>query len=105
MLRKPDTIPAGDTIITDPVLEPFFITKSQTGGYVVYERVTRGEKDTEYLKTICYPSTFNHALKTVAVQKLNSSSTRHFTTVKSYIKEWKEIQDSFMSMTSIDDRI
>ena len=101
MLRKPDTIPAGDTIITDPVLEPYFITKSQTGGYVVYERVTRGENDTEYFKTICYPATFNHALRTVAVEKLNNNSTKHFDTVKGYIKEWKEIQRSFLTMTSI----
>ena len=28
MLRNPDTIPAGDTIIQDPAMEPFFITKS-----------------------------------------------------------------------------
>mgnify|MGYP000391906371 CR=1 FL=1 len=50
MLRKPDSIPAGDTLIEDPVMEPFFITRSQTGGYTVYERVVKGENNTEYIK-------------------------------------------------------
>ena len=35
MLRKPDSIPANDTVITDPALEPFFISRSQTGGYTL----------------------------------------------------------------------
>ena len=35
MLRNPDSIPASDTLIADPVMEPFFITRSQTGGYTV----------------------------------------------------------------------
>ena len=41
MLRKPDSIPAGDTVIQDPAIEPFFITKSQTGGFTVYEIVKK----------------------------------------------------------------
>ena len=28
MLRNPNTIPADDTLIEDPIMEPFFITKS-----------------------------------------------------------------------------
>ena len=36
MLRKPDSIPSNETIIEDPVMDPFFITRSQTGGYTVY---------------------------------------------------------------------
>ena len=66
MLRNPDSIPAGDTIIEDPALEPFFITHSQVGGYVVYERVVKGENKNNYLKTIGYPSNFNYALKMVS---------------------------------------
>jgi len=70
MLRNPNSIPSGDTIIQDPVMEPFFITRSQTGGYTVYERVTKGENNTEYIKTICYPGNFNHALKSVQEKNL-----------------------------------
>ena len=52
MLRNPDSISSGDTIIEDPGLEPFFITRSQVGGYVVYERVVKGENKNNYLKNI-----------------------------------------------------
>ena len=48
MLRNPDSVPASDTLIQDPVMEPFFITRSQTGGFTVYERVTKGENNTSY---------------------------------------------------------
>ena len=30
MLRRPDSIPATDTVIQDPAMEPFFITKSNS---------------------------------------------------------------------------
>ena len=46
MLRKPDSIPAGDTLIEDPVMEPFFISKSSSGGYTLYERVVKGDNNT-----------------------------------------------------------
>ena len=44
-------------------MEPFFITKSSTGGYTVYESVIKGENNTPYIKTICYPARFSFALK------------------------------------------
>ena len=101
MLRKPDSIPAGDTVIEDPVMEPFFIAKSSSGGYTVYERVIKGEKKTPYIRTVCYPSTFNSALKVVSRELLNTGSN-HFTTVKAYIKEWKDIQEKMSTLTNID---
>ena len=66
MLRNPNSIPATDTIIADPVMEPFFITRSPNNGYTVYERVVKGENNTEYIKTVCYPSNFNYAIKKAA---------------------------------------
>lgn len=101
MLRKPDSIPAGDTLIEDPVMEPFFISKSSSGGYTLYERVVKGENNTHYIKSICYPSTFNSALKATARELLNSRSV-HYKTIKSYIKDWREIQEKFNTLTAID---
>ena len=101
MLRKPDSIPAGDTLIEDPVMEPFFICKSSSGGYTLYERVIKGDNKTPYIKTICYPSTFNSALKATARELLNSKKV-HYKTIKSYIKEWKGIQERLSNLTSID---
>jgi|TARA_R110000803_G_scaffold48281_2_gene100268 hypothetical protein len=101
MLRRPDSIPAGDTVIEDPVMEPFFIAKSTSGGYTVYERVIKGENDTHYIKTVSYPATFNAALKTVSRELLNSKSN-YYSTIKEYIQEWKVIEDKMSSLTTID---
>lgn len=100
MLRKPDSIPTGDTIIEDPAMEPFFITKSTSGGYTVYERVTKGKNDTPYIKTICYPSTFNYALKTVCKELLHTKKT-HYSSIKEYIQEWVTIQDRMSNLVDI----
>ena len=101
MLRKPNSIPAGDTLIQDLAMEPFFIAKSQSGGYTVYERVTKGEKSTEYIKTVCYPSNFNHALKVVANEKLNNGESKSYT-LKEYTDRWEDIQKEMLSMTTIE---
>ena len=90
MLRKPDSIPSSDTIITDPALEPFFISRSTTGGYTLFERVIKGENDTEYIKTICYPSNFTYALKKAAEELLNTN--REFASIKEYVDKYKSIQ-------------
>ena len=102
MVRNPNTIPEGDTLIEDPIMEPFFIVKATSGGYTVYERVTRGENDRAYFKTICYPSTFNHALKVVARELLPISGNRHFKSIQEYIETWNEIQNKMNTMTTID---
>ena len=101
MLRKPDSIPAGDTLIEDPVMEPFFISKSSSGGYTLYERVVKGDNNTSYIKTVCYPSTFNSALKATARELLNSRSV-HYKTIKSYINEWRDIQEKLSILTAIE---
>ena len=96
MLRNPDSIPAGDTIISDPVMEPFFISRSQTGGYTVYERVVKGENNTEYIKTVSYPSNFGSALKTVAREILNESGKTY--DLKSYVERWETVKNSLLSI-------
>ena len=101
MLRRPDSIPAGDTVIADPVMEPFFISKSQSGGYTVYERVVKGEKDTEYIKTIAYPGTFNAALKRVVNEKLNNGENKLYS-LKDYVNRYENIYKEVSSMTSME---
>ena len=96
MLRNPNSIPASDTIIADPVMEPFFVTRSQTGGFTVYERVVKGDNDTEYIKTISYPSNFGNALKTIAGEILNVSGKKY--NLKTYVKRWEEVKNSLLSI-------
>jgi hypothetical protein len=96
MLRNPNSVPSSDTIIQDPVMEPFFITRSQTGGYTVYERVIKGENNTEYIKTISYPSNFGSALKTIAREKLNEGGKTY--DLNTYVKRWEEVKNSLTSI-------
>tara|TARA_A100001201_G_C4047997_1_gene188780 strand:- start:53 stop:349 length:297 start_codon:yes stop_codon:yes gene_type:complete len=96
MLRNPDSIPTSDTKIQDPVMEPFFITRSQTGGFTVYERVIKGDNDTEYVKSLGYPSTFGHALKMVAREILNKEGETF--TIKEYVERWESVQKSLTSI-------
>jgi len=96
MLRNPNSIPATDTIIADPVMEPFFITRSPNNGYTVYERVVKGENNTEYIKTVSYPSNFGNALRSVAREKLNEEG--HTYNLKSYVDRWENIKNSLTSI-------
>jgi|TARA_B110000967_G_C18870051_1_gene554898 hypothetical protein len=96
MLRKPDSIPSNDTIIEDPALEPFFVSRSQTGGYTLYERVIKGENDTEYIKTVCYPSNFANALKKAAEELLNVK--KEYKSIKSYVTEYRGIQSKITNI-------
>ena len=99
MLRNPNTIPAGDTVIEDTVLEPYFIVNSTSGGYTVFEKVNRGKDDRAYLRSVCYPSTFNHALKVIAKEKLNTSENNHYTSIQEYISKWESITKSIENAT------
>ena len=96
MLRNPNSVPSSDTVIQDPVMEPFFITRSQTGGYTVYERVIKGENSTEYIKTISYPSNFGNALRTIAKEMLNEGGKTY--DLKSYVERWEEVKNSLTSI-------
>ena len=91
MLRKPDSIPSTDTIVKDPVMEPFFISKSASGGFTVYERVIKGDNDTPYIKTVSYPGNFGAALKTVARELLNGDPNKKvYSLLKSLKKRWSQ---------------
>lgn len=97
MIRKADSLKPTDKIIQDPVMEPFFITKALGSGYTVYERVQK--KKTQYLKTVGYPSNFNHALKMVARELLDSNETAEYESLQQYISEYKSIQEKLSSLT------
>jgi|TARA_R110000796_G_scaffold1667_5_gene6778 hypothetical protein len=96
MLRNPNSIPSGDTVIQDKVMEPFFIAKSQSGGYTVYERVIKGENKTEYIKTISYPSNFNAALKTVVKERLNNGESKVYD-LNQYVNRYETIHNEISS--------
>ena len=96
MLRNPNSIPETDTVIKDPVLDPFFITRSQTGGYTVFEQVVKGDNDTKYIKSLGYPSNFGSALNMVAREKLNEGGKVY--NLKSYVERWESVKNSLTSV-------
>ena len=96
MLRNPDSIPSSDTVVQDPAMEPFFITRSNNNGYTVYKRVVKGENNTEYIQTISYPSNFGNALRTVAREILNEEGKTY--DLKSYVERWEEVKNSLTSI-------
>jgi hypothetical protein len=102
MLRKPDSIPTTDTIIEDPLMEPYFIVKSTTGGYAVYERVVKGEKKTEYIDTKGYPSTFNSALKMVSKHLLNHPGKDKYNSIKEYIQTFEKLEEQMKTLIAIE---
>lgn len=89
--------------ITDPVLEPYFITRDEYS-FTVKENVapnsnhfrTKG-KGKSYEKSLSYYPTFEGALKKIAVLKL--SQKENYTSINSYIEEYNIISNQIKSYT------
>ena len=89
--------------ITDPALEPYFITKDEYS-FTVKENVapnsnhfrTKG-KGKSYEKSLSYYPTFEAALKKIAVLKL--SQKENYTSINSYIEEYNIISNQIKSYT------
>jgi|TARA_B100000035_G_scaffold309141_1_gene314896 hypothetical protein len=98
MLRNPDSLPSGDTLIQDPAMEPYFITRSQNHEYTVFERVVKGENNTPYLRTLGYPSNFRRALKIVMKELLDFKGQTKFDTLEDYFNKWEKINKNLMNL-------
>jgi len=99
MLRNPNSLPSGDTVIADPAMEPYFITRSQNHEYTVFERVIKGENDTPYLRTVCYPSQFRRALKVIMKELLDFKGQTKFDSLDDYLKKWEKINSKLEGLT------
>ena len=91
------------TIIKDPVLEPYHITRDNNG-FSVIETVTpqekyleKGSKGKDYEKALFYPSTLGGCLKRIAELKLNTG--REYQSIREYLDEfntvYNEIKQTF----------
>jgi hypothetical protein len=81
------------TIIKDPVLEPFYLSKDEYC-YTVYEIVTpdpknleKGSKGKDYQKALGHYTKLSHALNCIAKVKLDHK--KEYNSIKSYIQEWE----------------
>ena len=77
------------TIIKDPAIEPFHISKDQYC-YTVVETITPDEKNLEAGSAGHYTN-LSHALKKIAKSKLDLKS--EYSTIMEYINEWQRQQD------------
>ena len=93
MLRNPDSLSKRDTIIEDPSMEPYFMTRSATHEFTVFERVVKGLNNKKYLRVVGYPSNFGRALTMVAKELQDFKGKSSFKSLSSYIKKWQTITD------------
>tara|TARA_R110001606_G_scaffold372901_1_gene530131 strand:- start:4000 stop:4362 length:363 start_codon:yes stop_codon:yes gene_type:complete len=90
-------------IITDPLMEPFYIRKDPLN-FTVYEKSisTRGfggkkASGNEVEKVVGYYTSFGSALRTIAKAKFSSHSG-DYTSIKEYINEWDNVKDGLSSL-------
>lgn len=86
------------TIIKDPAIEPFHISKDQYC-YTVVQTITpdpsnleKGSVGKAYEKQIGHYGNLSHALKKIAKSKLDLKS--EYNSIIDYINEWQRQQDA-----------
>ena len=99
-----ENLPKTHKYIYDESIEPLFLGKDSTAnsGYILYLRKDVEQKDgkgsIQYAKVLCYPSTFSNALKAIARESLNVKGSSEYSSIKEYIKEWKQIEQKMESL-------
>jgi hypothetical protein len=90
-------------IITDPVMEPFYISKDNSN-FTVVEKTTakRGFRGAEASgkeseNVIGYYSNFRNALNSIAKQKFYVNKG-HYSSIKEYIDTWNDVKDGINNL-------
>ncbi len=90
-------------IITDPAMEPFYISKDNSN-FTVIERTTvkRGFRGAvasgkEVENVIGYYSSFKNALNTIAKQKFYVNKGQ-YSTIQEYIDTWNEVKEGINNL-------
>lgn len=91
------------TTISDPLMEPFYITKDDMC-YTVVERIIPDKghfrtvgKGKEYSKPQGYYPNFEQALRKVADEKLNTG--KEYDSLSEFLNEFKEIKSNIKTIT------
>ena len=110
MVRDINSISASDVLIEDPIMEPFFITKSQSYGYTLYERMQGESKrkttkvakpGKEYVKTVGYYSSFAGCLNRITKELIHYGEVKQYSTIKQYIESYSDIQQNLISVVEL----
>ena len=87
------------TTISDPLIEPFYISKDQHC-YTVFENISSsGDSDKQYQKAKGHYSSFGMCLKVIAQLKVEQKE--NFNNIKDYITEWKQIQQKIKTLIEL----
>jgi hypothetical protein len=98
---------SNSTIIKDPKIEPYFISKD-TYCYTIYKNVIPDIKYTEdnkpgkeYQKSIGHYSSFASCLKALAKEKVDNK--QHYESIKDYIQTFKDLETSIKELLNVID--
>lgn len=87
------------TTISDPLIEPFYISKDQYC-YTVFENVSSsGNSIKQYQKAKGHYSSFGACLETIA--KLKVEQKENFNSIQEYITEWKQIKQTIKNLIEL----
>jgi hypothetical protein len=87
------------TIISDPLIAPFYISKDQHC-YTIFENVDSPKGDSkQYQKAKGHYTDFGTCLKVIAQCK--AEQKENFNTIKSYINEWTQIKNKIEQLIKI----
>jgi hypothetical protein len=99
MSRKPKSL----TVISDPLLEPYYVTKDDMC-YTVNERIIPNEdhfrskgKGTEYSKPQGYYCNFKQALEKISNEKLHTK--KEYSSLQTFLQEFKTIENNIKNYT------
>jgi hypothetical protein len=101
--KEPKT--SNNTIIKDPKIEPYFISKDAYC-YTIYKNVIPDIKYTEdnkpgkeYQKPIGHYSSFASCLRALAKEKLDNK--QHYESIKDYIQTFKNLETSIKELLNV----
>lgn len=83
-----------DTIIEDPVLEPYFIINYAEGGWGVCMKRLSGKGELKY-REICFPTRFESCLNEIAKAKLHDQGN-HYLSIHQYIEDWCAVSNMIL---------
>jgi len=86
------------TFITDPLIEPFYISKDQYC-YTVLENITSSESSNQYQKVLGHYTDLASCLKQIIQSKVDKKGD--YLSIKSYINEWNEIKNELKQMLQL----
>jgi len=87
------------TIISDPLIEPFYISKDQHC-YTVFENInSSGGSNKQYQKAKGHYSNFGSCLEIIAQLKVEQKE--NFNSIQEYIAEWKQIKQKIKNLIEL----